>query len=291
MQILLRTIGLVLFAVILSACTPSRVHPHKAGCFKPVPLDVIAELRSTSQPLRWASAHRGGGPELGPDNTLKVIRAAARAQLPLLEVDVREAASGELVLFHDRRLSVRNSTAPPDWIGRRVESLTWHELRSLDVGAGQTPPLLSEALASLAGFSSVLELDMKGNWRAIASKALELARDQHALRHVLFQCASLDCILFIRSMQDDAAILLRVTDRDQARAAISYRPDVVHIDIDDVDESTIAELRQAHIRVMVKTLKAELDQEWNWEELFSRGVEIIMTDYPLRVMKQRGCGA
>lgn len=282
-----RFVFILLFAC---SCAPQAAVNRKDGCFRSIPREVVSELRDPNRVLRWASAHRGGGPELGPDNSLKVIQAAARAQLPLLEVDVREVSSGELFLFHDRKLDPRNTSAPAVWYGRRFESLSLREVESLRVaGTQQRPALLKEALQALRGYSSVLELDMKGNWSSIAIKSLDLARTMHMERHLLFRCSSIECLNYIRALSPAAAVLLRVTSPDRALEALSAHPDIVHLDVDDLSKDLVALLRQAGVRVMVKTLESSLDQEWNWNSLFDQGVEIIMTDYPRAIMRRHVC--
>lgn len=66
------------------------------------------------------------------ENTLPSIRAAIDAGADVVEVDVREAADGEFVLFHDFGLECRTDGAGA------VNRTTFADMKSLDVGYGYT---------------------------------------------------------------------------------------------------------------------------------------------------------
>lgn len=66
------------------------------------------------------------------ENTLPSIRAAIAAGADIVEVDVRETADGEFVLFHDYGLECRTEGKGP------VSGATFRALKALDVGYGYT---------------------------------------------------------------------------------------------------------------------------------------------------------
>jgi glycerophosphoryl diester phosphodiesterase len=97
--------------------------------------------------------HRGYS-AFAPENTLPAFRLALEAGVDLVELDFRQSADGQLVVFHDPDLD-RTTDARLRWGGKhiRVESKSIAEIRSLDAGrwfdgkfAGTPVPLLSEAL-------------------------------------------------------------------------------------------------------------------------------------------------
>lgn len=97
--------------------------------------------------------HRGYS-AFAPENTLPAFRLALEAGVDLVELDFRQSADGQLVVFHDPDLD-RTTDACLRWGGKhiRVESKSIAEIRSLDAGrwfdgkfAGTPVPLLSEAL-------------------------------------------------------------------------------------------------------------------------------------------------
>lgn len=97
--------------------------------------------------------HRGYS-AFAPENTLPAFQLALEAGVDLVELDFRQSADGQLVVFHDPDLD-RTTDARLRWGGKRirVETKTAAEIRTLDAGqwfdrkfAGTPVPLLSEAL-------------------------------------------------------------------------------------------------------------------------------------------------
>ncbi len=96
-------------------------------------------LNSVEGPLRGqplAFAHRGADP--GRENTLGAFRAAVAQGYRYLELDVRTARCGTLVVFHDEMLDRVTTGSGP------LSERTWEELSLLRVGqhAGYDEPLL-----------------------------------------------------------------------------------------------------------------------------------------------------
>ncbi|MCB9728247.1 MAG: hypothetical protein H6746_07190 [Deltaproteobacteria bacterium] len=130
-------------------------------------------------------AHRaqsGGGT---PENTLAAIRAAARAGVRAVELDVRLTADGQAVILHDE--TVDRTT---EGYGR-VDALTLAEARALDAcGAlagcsGERIPTLDEAVALASELGLAVELDVKDVDRAAVSEAIAATLARHdAFGHV-----------------------------------------------------------------------------------------------------------
>ena len=89
--------------------------------------------------------HRGW-PTRFPDNTLAGFLAAATVA-DSVETDIRRSADGKLVLSHD-----------PDIGGLEVADHTWSVLAELDMGDGNHPALLDEAMAAIPGTSFQFEI-------------------------------------------------------------------------------------------------------------------------------------
>jgi len=86
-------------------------------------------------------AHRGGA-AAGDENTTAAFQRAVDAGFRYLETDVHTSADGVAVLFHDETLE--RLTGDP----RRIESLTWPELRSIRHQGEPLVPRLDEVLAA-----------------------------------------------------------------------------------------------------------------------------------------------
>ncbi|MEI7768272.1 MAG: glycerophosphodiester phosphodiesterase family protein, partial [Phycisphaerae bacterium] len=98
----------------------------------------------------FAVAHRGASNEY-PENTVAAFDRAIELGAPAVEFDVRMAADGVPVIFHDAEISRTTSGQGllQDW--------TSHDLMRLDAGTWKHPrfagvriPTLGEALACIA---------------------------------------------------------------------------------------------------------------------------------------------
>jgi glycerophosphoryl diester phosphodiesterase len=105
--------------------------------------------------------HRGAA-GLAPENTLAGLRRACAAGCRWVEVDVRLAADGELVLLHDDRV---DRTTNGRGRARRLPSAA---IRRYDAGtwfgpafAGERVPTLAEAIAVLAQCGLGVNIELK----------------------------------------------------------------------------------------------------------------------------------
>lgn len=89
--------------------------------------------------------HRGW-PSRHPDNTLAGF-AAAFEVVAMVETDIRRSADGRLILSHD-----------PDLGGLPVSETDWSTLASLDLGDGNHPTTLDQALSAFPGGRWNLEI-------------------------------------------------------------------------------------------------------------------------------------
>jgi glycerophosphoryl diester phosphodiesterase len=113
-------------------------------------------------------AHRGLAIDAPENSLLAFVRALAIGVL-YLETDVRATLDGVAVLAHDPEIRVDDVTLRP------IATLTARELRSIDLGHGQTVPTLAEALD---GFPDArFNLDIKSaDAAAPAAAAIRAAR-------------------------------------------------------------------------------------------------------------------
>lgn len=110
-----------------------------------------AGIRPSHKFLRIA--HRGAaGLEL--ENTLRAIETGLRYGVEMVEIDVRPAADGTLVVFHDDEL--KRITRRPG----RVSTSSLAELRAIDLGGGERIPTLDEVLALVRG-RALINIDQK----------------------------------------------------------------------------------------------------------------------------------
>jgi glycerophosphoryl diester phosphodiesterase len=124
------------------------------------------------------TAHRGHS-RAAPENTLSAIRKAIESGADYTEVDVRQTADGVIVLLHDRDLKRVAG------LSRRVDELTYDEVRQLDVGswfdpgfAGERVPTLAEAIDLCRGRIKMnIELKFFGPDRRLAEAVARQVRE------------------------------------------------------------------------------------------------------------------
>jgi len=167
--------------------------------------------------LALVAAHRGGPADGLPENALETLKDRhARAPM-LLEVDLRQARDGTIVLMHDKTLDRTTSGSG------RVDALSAAQiadLRLLDPDGDATdsaPPTLAETLAWADG-RAILELDLKdvdpaAAWRAVAAAGAE--------DEVVLIAYTLDAAIAAARVAPDAVISAPIgsrADLDRARA-------------------------------------------------------------------------
>jgi glycerophosphoryl diester phosphodiesterase len=102
---------------------------------------------------RIAMAHRGFTAFRFPMNTMGAFHEAANLGFRYVETDVRATHDGVAVILHDRGLPP--TSGPPGAIDR----LPWRDVRTADLGAGQSVPTLEELLAALPAIR--INIDIK----------------------------------------------------------------------------------------------------------------------------------
>ncbi len=149
--------------------------------FVVAPLVVWADLSryTATRPAARVTARRGHA-RAAPENTLSAIRKAIDSGADCAEVNVQLTADGVIVLVHDPDL--RRVAGDP----RKVEALTYDQIRRLDVGsrfdrsfAGERVPTLAEAINLSRGRIKLnIELRLFGPDRGLAREVARLVREQ-----------------------------------------------------------------------------------------------------------------
>jgi glycerophosphoryl diester phosphodiesterase len=170
---------------------PSRgraVSPwHRPLAWLGLPLLLLAPLALWASLSRYAkearpveiTAHRGHA-RAAPENTLSAMRKAIESGADFAEMDVQLTADGKIVLLHDRDFKRVSGVA------RRLDELTYDEVRRLDVGswfdpafAGERVPTLAEVIALCRGKLRLnIELKFFGPDRKLARAVAELLREE-----------------------------------------------------------------------------------------------------------------
>ena len=104
--------------------------------------EKVMDVNMTISPS-MICGHRGAA-ERFPENTLAAFKGAREMGAGWVETDIQMLADGELVLFHDEKLG---RTSDGDAI---LSTLTWAEVRHLDMGSWKAPEFKGETLVRMA---------------------------------------------------------------------------------------------------------------------------------------------
>lgn len=131
----------------------------------------------TAPPL--VLGHRGAR-HAAPENTHAAFELARQEGAAGVELDVRLAGSGEVIVLHDPTLS--RVTGSQD--RRAVESMRWEALRGVDVGRGERVPLLADVLDWAKQHDQLVNVEVKADVRRrrdlVAAVLALLSRHPHA---------------------------------------------------------------------------------------------------------------
>jgi glycerophosphoryl diester phosphodiesterase len=162
------------------------------------PLALWADLsrQIEDRPPVRVTAHRGHA-RAAPENTLSAMRKAIESGADYVEMDVRLTADGKVVLLHDRDLK-RVAGVP-----RRLDEMSYEEVRPLDVGswfdpafAGERVPTLAEVMDLCRGKIRLnIELKVLGPDRRLAREVADLVRQHGFEADCLVTSLSYDALL------------------------------------------------------------------------------------------------
>ena len=219
-------------------------------------------------------AHRGAW-DPAPQNSLAAFEAAIDAGADAVELDVRRAADGQLVVVHDPRLGLRP-----------LGALTAAQARER-LSPGQAPEL-GEVLAALAGRVGV-DVELKEDGYVAETMAL-VAAALPADGYVV--TSFLDAVLpQVRAAEPGARTGLLLGSRRRLRR------------LDERLRDTGAQFIAPHVGLLrggllewaaARTLPAwpwTVNDDRHWRALlFAPGVEAVITDHPARAVARAAAG-
>jgi glycerophosphoryl diester phosphodiesterase len=227
-------------------------------------------------------AHRGYS-RAAPENTLAALRAAIASGADGAEIDVQLTRDGRVVLLHDRDFK-RVSGDP-----RRVEDMTFDEVRALDVGrrfgpdfVGERVPTLEEAVDLTRGRLRLnVELKHYGVDRGIGRTTARLLHELNL---------DLDCdvtSLSAESLADARRTNPRLRTGLIATVALG---DITRLEGNLVSlplERVTPALRRAAERRGLELHVWTVNDERPMRRALRQGVDAVITDDPERMLRVR----
>ena len=265
-----------------------------SGCSGPAPGHAFFR---DEKPGVQVIAHRGGA-GLRPENTLAAFQHAAQLGADVLEMDLRVAADGAIVVMHDA--TVERTT---DGAGA-VASLKLAELKRLDAGYRWSPdggatfpyrgrgvrvPALEEVFERLPAARMVLE--MKQFAPPSVAALCGLIRRAGMQRKVLVASFDGDALAGFRGACPEVATSMSPLE---ARLFVTlfglYTPAVPALQIPDRMRDTVLVTPELLARAHGKNMKLHaftVNDDARLRELARMGVDGVMTDWPDRLLAIR----
>jgi glycerophosphoryl diester phosphodiesterase len=231
--------------------------------------------------------HRGAAGH-APENTIVSLDAAARLGARWVEFDVKLAAGGEPILFHDDTLE-----RTTDGQGKVAET-PLARLKELDAGSwyqarykGERIPILEEALVVLARLDVGANVEIKpcpgreretGETVARALRALWPGR----LPAPLVSSFHVGALVAAAAAGPEfpRALIFRQPPENWRAIAEETGATAIHCNGQFLDRGRVAGLRAAGYAVRAYTV----NDVRSAAQLFSWGVESVFSDYPERIL-------
>lgn len=216
--------------------------------------------------------HRGAsGHE--PENTLRSFARAVDMGAHAIELDVF-LLEGELLVIHDD--SLERTT---NGVGR-LATHALSEVRSLDAGAGDPIPLLSEVLAAIGGAAGInVELKGEGTGARLVSYLDEHQSSAAGILVSSFHHAELTGYREAGGSHPLGLLFGRSADGLFERAD-ALDPYSIHLSVRLASPALVDRIHERDLRVFVYTVN-ELDV---LRRLQAAGVDGVFSDYPDRIL-------
>jgi glycerophosphoryl diester phosphodiesterase len=161
----------------------------------PLAIWVSLSRYQAARPAVQVTAHRGNA-RAAPENTLSAMRKAIENGADYAEMDVHMTADGVVVLLHDRDLKRVAG------VSRRLDELTYDEVRKLDVGSWFDPAFAAERIPTLAEVIDLcrgkirlnVELKVFGPEPRLGPKVADIIREHEYEAHCLITSLNYDVL-------------------------------------------------------------------------------------------------
>jgi glycerophosphoryl diester phosphodiesterase len=204
------------------------------------------------------------------------MRKAIESGADYAEMDVQQTADGKVVLLHDRDLKRVAG------VSRRLDELTYEEVRHLDVGswfdpafAGERVPTLAEVISLCRGKIRLnIELKFFGSDRRLAQAVVDIVREQGLESDCLITSLNYDALMEVKQQHAGlrTGIIVAHALGDSSRLevdALSVRADFLSDEL----------LRSAH-RQGKEVHAWTVNDPREMTRLMNRGVDNIITSDP-----------
>ncbi len=221
------------------------------------------------------TAHRGSS-NAAPENTLSAIRQAISDGADFAEIDVQEAADGEVVVVHDEDLMRLAG------VDKKVWETPYAELRELDVGSWFSPEFQGERIPTLAQVIETakgkiklnIELKLTGHEERLVESVLRTIREASFESECVITSLSVDALAQARTLNKDIPIgyIVYGSFGDIAKLEVDFLSVATRLATDRLIKQAHQEGRAVHVWTVNDPKQMSL--------FIERGVDNIITDVP-----------
>ena len=228
-------------------------------------------------------AHRGAS-KYAPENTLAAFELALQQQADGIELDAHLTADARVAVIHDASLNrTTNGTG-------RIRYQTLQEIQQWDAGEGQKVPSLEEVLA-LVSDQAILNIELKGNLKTsyqLPEIVINLVKDYGLAQSVILSSFDPDMLLCARQVMPEIRLGYLYSPRIVGRIKYKmYTPRIqpysLHPHGSLVRPRMLDNARSQGRKVLAWTI----NRPENMHDLFTMGVDGIITDDPLTATQIR----
>ena len=239
-------------------------------------LIFILSLQCTSPTRPLIIGHRGAKGHVA-ENTLPSIAKAMELGVDGIEIDIFLCKSGELVVFHDKKLDRLTNNHG------YIESLEYDSIKKISVLGGYKIPTIVEVLKLIDG-KVFLNIELKGSGTALPThKILTPIIKQKKWTADQFIISSFDweeLKNFYRLNQEVPIALLTSDDPlDALPLARELNAQAINPDFESLNKKNVMKIQQAGFKVFPYTI----NDPKNIKKMLTFEVDGIITDYPERV--------
>jgi len=232
---------------------------------------------SITQSDQLVIGHRGAKGHIA-ENTLVSIKKAIELGADGVEIDVFLCKSGEIVVFHDKKLDYLTN-------GKGlIESKTLSELKKLRVlGTNEQIPTLNEVF-DIIDKNTFLNIELKGSNTAKSSLDIvkeQLNNNKVLYNNILFSSFNWEELQDLRDLDSKIKIAL-VTGKDPLMAigpALKLGAIAINPTYKKLNKKVIEEIFKAGLKVYTWTVNDKEDIK----RMKKLGVNGIITDFPERI--------
>lgn len=232
---------------------------------------------SISQSKLLVIGHRGAKGHVA-ENTLASIKKAIELGADGIEIDVFRCLSGEIVLFHDKKLDKLT-----DGTGL-IEKTTLKDLKKLKVlGSNEQIPTLNEVI-EIIDKNTFLNIELKG--RNTAKSSLEIIKnyiknENIISKNILFSSFEWEELKDLRDLDSKVNIAL-VTENnplDAIEPALNLQAIAINPTHKKLNKKVVEQIFSAGLKIYTWTV----NDDKQIKKMKQLGVNGIITDYPERI--------